>query len=470
MKRIDILPDDVLLDMFDAYMDMSRLHSRFKAGVEAWQSLVHVCRRWRRLVLGSPRRLNLQLFCTPKTRARDTLDVWPAFPLIIQGDTALTPNVDVDNIIAALGQSNRVCEISLSLAGWQLEKVLAAMHVPFPELIELRLFPDAEALPVVPDSFLDRSAPRLRIFHLDAIPIPGLPKLLLSATHLVELLLTNIPHSGYIPPEAIVALLSVLSSLRTLNLGFHSPQSRPGWETRRPPPSKRSVVPDLTSLSFKGAIEYLEDLVTFIDAPQLEILYIAFFNQIDFDIPRLTQFINRTPRLRKPDAHVQFGDRFAHVVLPPATPGSSGFGISISCREPDWQLSSLAQICNSSLHPLSTAEDLYIEHQYSQLVWKNDANHAIENTLWLELLLPFAAVANLYLSKEFAPGIAFALQELVGGRIREVLPNLQNIFVEGLESSGPFQENIGQFVSARQLSNHPIAISVWDKQPNMGPM
>ncbi len=31
-------------------------------------------------------------------------------------------------------------------------------------------------------------------------------------------------------------------------------------------------------------------------------------------------------------------------------------------------------------------EDLYIEHRYSQLVWQNDA---IENTLWLELLLLF---------------------------------------------------------------------------------
>jgi hypothetical protein len=74
------------------------------------------------------------------------------------------------------------------------------------------------------------------------------------------------------------------------------------------------------------------------------------------------------------------------------------------------------------------------------------------------------------MSKEFAPGIVFALQELVGGRITEVLPNLQNIFVEGLESSGPFQENIGQFVTARRLSNHPIAISVWDKEPNVGPI
>jgi hypothetical protein len=72
-------------------------------------------------------------------------------------------------------------------------------------------------------------------------------------------------------------------------------------------------------------------------------------------------------------------------------------------------------------------------------------------------------VKNLYLSKEFAPDIATVLQELVGDRMTEVLPSLQNIFVEGLEPSGPFQENIGQFVAARQLSDHHITISDWHR-------
>jgi hypothetical protein len=78
------------------------------------------------------------------------------------------------------------------------------------------------------------------------------------------------------------------------------------------------------------------------------------------------------------------------------------------------------------------------------------------NTLWWQLFLPFTAVKDLYISKQFAPGIAAALQELVGGTITEVLPGLQNIFVESLEPSGPFQENIGQFVAVRQLSGHPL--------------
>ncbi|KAN0105669.1 hypothetical protein V8E52_010788 [Russula decolorans] len=462
--RIDVLPDDVLLEIFDFYMDMISYGAKIM-GVEAWKSLVHVCRRWRILVFESPRRLNLRLFCTPKTFTRDKLDVWPALPLVIYGD--MTSELqDFDNIIAALEQSNRVRQVFLfGLAGWKLEKMLATMQVPFPELTDLRLSSNDETVPVIPDSFLDGSAQRLRFFDLYDIPFPGLPKLLLSATNLVSLTHYDIPHSGYISPEAMVALISALSSLETLELGFRSPQSRPDWETRRWPPSKRSVIPALDYFYFKGVIEYLEDLVTFIDAPQLNTLDITFFNQIDFDFPRLAQFIKRTPTIRTLDeAHVQFFDNGASVG-PPRGPGT--LQITISCREPDWQLSSIEQVCNSSLHPISTVEVLYIEHEYSELVWKNDA---IENTLWLQLLLPFTAVKDLYLSREFAPGIAAALQELVGARITDVLPSLQNIFIEGLESSGPLQESIGRFVAARLLSDHPITVSAWDKDSNMESM
>jgi len=207
--------------------------------------------------------------------------------------------------------------------------------------------------------------------------------------------------------------------------------------------------------------------VSRIDAPRLSYAKITFFNQIDFNFARLARFINCTPTLKgRDEAHVQFNDSSANVTLRHRTSQSDyndlDLSINISCEEQDWQLSSIEQVCNS-LPPLSWVEDLYIEpdpHFAPELVWKNDA---IENTLWLELLLPFITVKNLYLSKQFAPGIAAALQELVGGRITEFLPNLQNILVNGLEPSGPFQEDIGQFIVSRQLSDHPIVISVWDK-------
>jgi hypothetical protein len=49
--------------MFDFYVDED---GETKEDVEVWQVLVHVCRRWRSIVFGSPRRLNLQLFCTSR--------------------------------------------------------------------------------------------------------------------------------------------------------------------------------------------------------------------------------------------------------------------------------------------------------------------------------------------------------------------------------------------------------------------
>ncbi len=240
MIRIDILPGDVLLDIFDFYVKEPFPYGT-KSQVEAWHSLVHVCRRWRSLVFESPHRLNLQLHCTPKTLSRATLDVWPALPLLIQGDMALISGVD--NIVAALGHSNRVCQVDLYVDGRQLEEVLTAMQVPFPELTDLRLWSSDKTAPVIPDSFLGGPAPRLRYLQLTGIPFPELPKLLLSVTHLVHLHLSDIPHSGYISPGAMVPLLSVLSSLESLTLRFQSHQSCPDLESRRPSPLKRSVIP-----------------------------------------------------------------------------------------------------------------------------------------------------------------------------------------------------------------------------------
>ncbi len=453
MIQIDVLPDDVLLEIFDFYMDMNPSYGG-KIGTEAWQSLVHVCRRWRSVVFGSTRRLDVRLVCTPNTRARDTLDVWPALPLVIRSTMALPSGVD--DIIAAVGQRNRVCQVSLSgLADRQLEEVLGAMQVPFPELTDLYLVSVGETPPVIPDSFLGGSAPHLRSFWLNGIPFPGLPKLLLSATHLVRLSLYNIPHSGYISPGAMVALLSVLSSLQTLYFKFQSPQSRPDWVNRHPPPSKRSVIPALLSFVFEGVIEYLEDLVTFIDAPRLNYLVVDLFNQVDFDGPRLAQFISRTPAFVVLDeARVEFGDTIVCFELKYQASDRSPLLINAPLSERDRQVSSVTQICNSCLPFLSRVENLYIQDDlYSQTVWTG--TNAIDNTLWLELLLPFRVVKNLYLSAEFAPAIATALREIVG---TEVLPSLQKFFVEELEPLGPLLQNIGQFITARELSGHSITI------------
>jgi len=106
-------------------------------------------------------------------------------------------------------------------------------------------------------------------------------------------------------------------------------------------------------------------------------------------------------------------------------------------------------------------EHLYIfEDGSPESLWQDD----LEKDQWLELFHPFTAVKNLYLCQEFVLRIVPTLQELVGERLTDVLPNLQSIFLEELEELGFVPEAMRQFIAARQLSSLPIAISHWTRQ------
>jgi hypothetical protein len=459
-----MLPDDVLLGIFDFYMIVvigKQGRGYWESKMATWLTLVHVCRHWRSVVFGSPRRLDLQLVCTTKTPT-DMLDAWPALPLVIEENNSQTKAVD--NIIALLERSELVPRITrIRLWGIHLEDFSEAMEVPFPGLTELVLHHSKhETEPVIPlsDSFLGGSAPRLQHLVLNRIPFPGLPKLLSSATQLTDLHLERIPHSGYISPEAMVACLPMLTSLEGLSIQFQSPQSRPGRESHRPPPLTRTILPVLKRFSFKGDCEYLEELVACIDVPRLNVLDITFFNDIIFDTPQFIQFISHTPMLEAfHQASITLGDHQARIHLTSKPFGDGELNVEILCRELDWQVWFLEQVCTTSLSPLSTLEDLYInEHPYRQPVWEDN----IDNAVWLELLHPFTMVKNIFLSEKIAPRVVPALQELVGSKATEVLPTLQNVFIEWLRPSGPVQEGVGKFVAARQVTSHPIVVSRWD--------
>ncbi len=392
--------------------------------------------------------------------------IWPALPLDIVELHCSTQ--DMDNIFAALEHNSRVYRVQLwMITSSQLENVWAATKVPFPELeyLTLAYYDKGETAPVVPDSFLGGSAPRLRGLSLIGIsfPFPLLRKLLLSATHLTKLYLWDIPQSAYMSPRVMVTCLSTLTSLESLHLRFELPRPLPVQESRRPPTLARTLLPALSWLEFRGISEYLEDLLAQIDAPLLDCLEITFFHQLIFDTPQLTQFISRTPKLkiplRLPDAaRIVFYESAVYVVLLPRELREYDRGVlmlKISCRELDWQLSSLAQICSSSLPLIPSLEQLYIhESEYSPLGSQDD----IENGQWLECFRPFTAVKYLYVCREFVPQIASALERLVGERAMDVLPSLRNLFLE-LRPSGAVEEAIKQFVAARQPSGHPIVVS-----------
>src|SRR5882757_1779519 len=95
---ISVLPDDVLIEIFDFSLDLPR---DFFDRMNTWKRLAHVCQRWRRLVFQSPHRLDLEFLYTGRIPLREVLDTWPDMHLIVSvSDTFLTRGMD--DTIAAL--------------------------------------------------------------------------------------------------------------------------------------------------------------------------------------------------------------------------------------------------------------------------------------------------------------------------------------------------------------------------------
>ena len=484
VTTINILPDDVLVhifhfDLVTYFEDVDRMigsdttvshvprSGAWERDIRLWHlpwgwcRLAHVCQRWRSVVFASPNFLDLKLVCGPSTRV-ELAGIWPPLPIIIR-NTVDFPMPKDYNFGAAIVHHNRVCEINLyHLSSSQLLRLASGMQDQFPALIHLMLDFDyhnhPDPAPALPDGF---SAPRLQSLTLRYIPFPMLPELLLSAADLVELALVGIPHTGYFTPVALVTGLTVSANLKSLTIEFKSPLSRPDPEIRRPPPTTRSVLPALTRFYFQGVSEYLEDVVARINAPLLDSVGIIFFNQLIFDIPQLAQFVGHATKAFN-EARVVFHPYNVQIESPLWTQSfDERSRLTILSTELDWQLSSLAQVLTSFFPSTYIMEHLYIYGpRYLPVHWPDLDD--IEDIQWLEIFHPFTAVKNLYVCEEFVQCIAFALQELVVARVTEVLPVLESIFLEELQSSGPVQEAIGKFVTARELLGHPVAVSHWN--------
>ena len=434
--------------------------------------LTQVCRRWRHVVFGSPRRLDLQLVCTSMTPNARLLDVWPPFPIIVlqSPQSPVVGENGVKTLIAALEYRDRTSGIHIfGIHGRVLEKLVPVLHEPFPVLTHFSLRSTDDLVPVLPETFLGGFAPRLRSFMLSRIPFPSFPKFILSFPHIVALHLLEIPSSGYISPEAMASCLGALPNLGFLSIGFRSPSSRPLRPLQlRPPHLKRAALPALWFLSFSGVSEYFEDLVARIDTPRLTRLNIAFFMDLIFDIPRLRNFVHRTKGLTSKlfnQAVIEFSGRTIRILFgspllvlkrPPP------FELEIKCDRPDWQLSSMTQIFSQQLPLLSLVEQLKICQSPLGLEWKDDPD--MDPSQWLELFCLFVAAQSLHVSERLASPVARALQDLTGKMVTEVLPVLQTFFLEGLQPSGPVHEATESFATARQLSGQPVIVQRWERQ------
>jgi len=440
---ISMLLDDVLLDIFDFYR---KNHEHLVLPVWKWHVLVHVCQRWRRIVFASPRRLNIHILCTSRTPVGKSLRIWPAFPIIVH----CRYSYNEADVIAALKHPDRVSFLRLAVTHSELEKIATVIQEPFPVLMSLCIESRGSKAPVLPTKFLGGFAPSLRTIVLEDILFPALPTLLLSTSNLVDLHLRNIPWTGYISPEAMVAGLAALPRLKTFIIKFRSASLRP--DRIHPHPVTRTVLPALTFFHYQGSSQYLEGLVAQIDSPQLNQIHIKYLDRdVDFPVAQLSKFVDRSvgPKLSLfRHARVSFFSNFISFAMyrHPDRGSSNPARAIISC---EWQVSHIVQVFSRFSATLFNVVHLELEAKPLEYL------SGIDNVEWFRLLRQLSTVRTLHASSKLAGYVALALEDITGEMITEVLPSLDLICLSGKQAS-----SVGKFVAARQLSDRPVTVTV----------
>ena len=391
------------------------------------------------------------------TPVRESLDIWPPFPVAIQYHlNKIFTFFDKANLLAALAHHGRIRQVYLSLTSRRIEEVAAVMQQPFPELTHLDFQWEGEGPPALPSGFLGGSAPCLQHLHLDCIRFPEMLMFLSSTSNLVNLHLHNIPQEGYVSPEAMVAGLAGLPMLQSLFIGFLSDTSLHSQIS--PPPVTRTLLPALTSCEFRGASEYLEEFVSRIDSPRLNQIYLRYTYQlIDFQVAQLFQFLDRSedPKLTPIwSAKVQFARPWVSFDLYPQHVGHLVFSqplergpvcAFINCQGIERQISRIAQVFSQPSAILSGV--VYLELSLSQA---NADRHGNE---WLRLLRQFSAIRTLHISGMCTRELALVLDDVTAETVAEVLPVLELICIDGQPVSC-----IEKFLAARRFSDQPVTI------------
>lgn len=406
------LNDDVLLNIFDWY----RLHNTSNEdkgwNLERWwHKFTHVCRKWRRLILTSPIRLDLHLVCTYGISVKAMLSHSPPLPLIIYYPA--TPGkisaVDEESVILAFQQQERVHRIHVAASITVLCSFFKAMNCEFPmlETLSLRLSPETRTGLRLPEHFL---APLLCNLTLSNISLPTQSPLLRQAEDLITLQLSNAPASSEFDPAHLVAHLLGMPHLKTLIIQFYRPIPKRRFEnSARPTPI---MLPSLKSLVFRGSSTYLEGLLARIDAPLLTTFNVELFNQLTFNLSRMLQFVRRTGEFSFRFVEMQFDKEFVSLIMVPCFDERTSryhptLVVCVKCQPLGWQAACVSQICHELEPVLAGVEYLTLGfHKDGSVPWEDE----IDLEMWDGLLRTFAGVQSLRLSGALVGDLFRSLQ------------------------------------------------------------
>jgi hypothetical protein len=469
---IRILDDDSLLHVFYFYRpfllgedqsDDTRIfggEGEWALG-RWWYTLAHVCQRWRNVILGSASYLGLSLVCTKGTPVADMLAHSPPLPLLIDHyfDSHNISAEDEEGIILALKQRDRVRRVRLMMPPTNLQNLFAVMDEEYPilEYLVIWNWMDEDWTSLTPPETLQ--IPHLRHLTLVGFALPMRSRLLTTATGLVTLCLFMYDPSTYFHPNTLLHWLSSMPQLKVVAILFlfAVPNCDVEMQLTQAPITIPVTLPNLQFFLFQGVSIYLEALVHRITTPRLENVYICFFNQLTFSVPRLRQFMSTAENLRFAIAKFVFSKEGVIVEVLPHVNAKWALQIKIDCLHLDWQVSSAAQISNSLIEMFSAVEHLILEHEVHSL--SSEEHDEVDLSAWRNLFRSFGNAKTLWIDNGLVEQISRCLGSDDDGEypLEELLPEMQELMYSGSgdRDSG---DAFTSFIDARQNAGRPITL------------
>ena len=474
VTSIDVLDDDSLINIFRLYrpdlLDEEETNDvHILRGGEWrrecwWYKLVHVCRRWRCLILANTSHLCLSLLCTHGTPVADMLAHSPHLPLIIDyanKKRKFTP-VDEEGIKFALRHRDRVRRIRFAVVVPCLKSLINAIDKEFPILTYLYIDPltYSDKGLILPETF---RAPKLRHLVLLNFALPVGSSLLATATGLVTFSLNCIPPSISWHPADFLRRVSSMPDLQTLGVSFYSTVHYVGGQAVNTPNVMHVVLPNLRWLGFQGGSAYMEALLPHMSTPRLEKLQIYLFNELTMSTRNLQQFISSAKNLRFTSASLMFSRMgFALQAYPCEGSGMYAFSMVVYCIGNGWPLSTTTQMLGVLGPAFSMVMHLSVGTcDKDHVLWSgipryNDADRAE----WRDILRSFNNVKTLRVMDGLIKDISRALKVRDEESTMELLPELKelicsaNVDADDLFDSFPFSA----FIHARQHAGHPVTL------------
>jgi hypothetical protein len=358
-------------------------------------------------------------------------------------------------IILALEQRDRVHRVRLRMSVPKLQKLIMVIDEEYPVLEYLVMGPptvDEITTLKLPETL---QAPRLRHLALLGFVLP-VSRFLTTPVGLVTLALTVVHPLAYFQPNILLQRLSSMPQLETLLVVFLFPI--PNRDVERQlmltPIMTHVTLPNLRWFGFRGVSAYMEAVVRRIITPRLEKLRIHFFKQLTFFTPHLLQFMNTTENLRFDSAKFGFSKDGVYVeVYPREKAEVSVLQMKVLCWHLEWQVSSVAQIFNSSSQIFSTVEHLTLDHEVHDR--SSEENNEVDRTEWHKLLRSFRNVKTLHVNDGLVKGLSRSLRLEDGELPLELLPELQELTYSGSDDTG---NAFTSFINSRQNAGRPVTL------------